>query len=66
MGSLKKAAKKTMKGKAPKMVLDHPTEDSPDAPYRQVYNPPQAEDRFQFLKTFATIPGLRNKGSQQK
>lgn len=64
--ALKDQAKKSMKGKAPKMVLDHPTQDSPDAPYRQVYNPPQPEERFQFLKTFATIPGLRNKGQQQK
>jgi len=60
-GKLAQAAKKR---KPTKLVLDHPTEDDVAAPYRQPYNPPKPADRFQFLKTFATIPGLRNKGNQ--
>lgn len=62
MGALKKAVK--AKAKQPRQgppVLSHPTEDEPSAPYRTVYNPPKPVDRFGFLKTFATIPGLRNK-----
>lgn len=66
MGALKKAAKSKMKKRSPKMSIGHPTEDSPDAPYHSVYNPPQPEDRFEFLKTFSTIPGLRNKGKPQQ
>ena len=45
--------------------LNHPTLDTPEAGYRTVYNPPAPADRFQFLKTFATIPALRSKGVPQ-
>ena len=72
--ALKKAAASKGKSKlaqrakkrGEKMSINHPTEDSVTAPYHQVYNPPQPEDRFQFLKTFSTIPGLRNKGQNQQ
>ena len=73
MANLKTAAKSKGKGKLaqaakkrkPRESLQHPTMDDAAAPYRQVYNPPKPEDRFQFLKTFSTIPGLRNKGQNQ-
>lgn len=41
--------------------LSHPTLDSPESSQRQTYVPPMPQDRFQFLRTFATIPGLRSK-----
>lgn len=63
-GKLAQAAKKRKPG-SEKMVTSHPSEDDAAAPYRQVYNPPKPEDRFQFLKTFSTIPGLRSKGKNQ-
>lgn len=68
MGALKKAVKakaKTQPGPNTP-VLSHPTEDEPSAPYRTVYNPPKPVDRFDFLKTFATIPGLRNKAKNNQ
>lgn len=75
MANLKSAAKSKGKGKlaqaakkrkpTPKLGLHHPTLDDAAAPYRQVYNPPPPEERFQFLKTFSTIPGLRAKGQNQ-
>lgn len=73
MANLKTTAKSKGKGKlaqaakkrGPKMVLSHPSTDDAAAPYRNVYNPPKPEDRFQFLKTFATVPGLRSKGQNQ-
>ena len=61
-----KLAQAAKKRKGEKMSINHPTEDSVTAPYHQVYNPPQPEDRFQFLKTFSTIPGLRSKGNTQQ
>ena len=69
MATLKTAAKSKGKGKLAqaakkrkpvKMELQHPTLDGPGEAQRSVYNPPQPEERFQFLKTFSTIPGLRN------
>jgi len=73
MGALKTAAAKKKKGSLARKVkarpnnaaLRHPTEDSPDAKVRaeQPYIPPRPEKRFDFLKTFATIPGLRSKGA---
>jgi hypothetical protein len=62
-GKLAQAAKK--RKPQPKSSLNHPTLDSPGAAHPNVYNPPKPEERFQFLKTFSTIPGLRSKGSQQ-
>ena len=72
MGALKTAAAKK-KGTLAKKVkarpndvsLRHPTLDSPDAKLRaeQPYIPPRPDKRFDFLKTFATIPGLRSKGA---
>ena len=72
MGALKTAASKKKGGLAKKVkarpndvALRHPTLDSPEARLRaeQPYIPPRPEKRFDFLKTFATIPGLRSKGS---
>lgn len=72
MSALKTAAAKKKGGLAQKVkarpndtALRHPTMDSPDAKLRaeQPYIPPRPEKRFDFLKTFATIPGLRSKGS---
>lgn len=62
-GKLAQAAKKR-KPKA-KIGLNHPTLDGPGEAHRIVYNPPKPEERFQFLKTFSTIPGLRSKGQNQ-
>lgn len=62
-GKLAQAAKKR-KPATPKVELNHPSMDGPGEAFRSVYNPPKPEDRFQFLKTFATIPGLRSRGSQ--
>lgn len=60
---LAQAAKKR-KPARPSLEVNHPTMDGPGEPYRQPYNPPQPEDRFQFLRTFATIPGVRNRSKQ--
>lgn len=64
-GKSKLAAAAKKRTSTPKVQLNHPTMDGPQEPFRTVYNPPKPEDRFQFLKTFSTIPGLRNKGNQQ-
>lgn len=72
MGALKTAAVKKKGALAQKVkarpndtALRHPTLDGPDEKVRaeQPYIPPRPEKRFEFLKTFATIPGLRSKGS---
>jgi hypothetical protein len=72
MGALKTAAKKKkgelaqkVKARPNDLALRHPVEDSPAAKVRaeQPYIPPLPEKRFDFLKTFATIPGLRSKGT---
>ena len=74
-GALKTAAAKkkgSLAGKAKarpnSLALRHATLDSPDARVRaeQPYIPPKPEKRFEFLKTFATIPGLRSKGLNQQ
>ena len=74
MANLKTAAKSKGKGKLAqaakkrkpvKESLHHPMLDDAAAPFRTVYNPPKPEERFQFLKTFSTIPGLRSKGQNQ-
>lgn len=71
MGALKKAAAKKRgvlaqkaKARPNDIALRHATLDSPDAKIRaeQPYILPRPEKRFEFLKTFATIPGLRSKG----
>ena len=61
-GKLAQAAKK----RKPKSSLNHPTLDSPGAAHPNVYNPPKPEERFQFLKTFSTIPGLRSRGANNQ
>lgn len=75
MGALKTAVKKKkgalaqrVKARPNDVALRHPTLDSPEAKVRaeQPYIPPRAEKRFDFLKTFATIPGLRSKGLNQQ
>lgn len=72
MGALKAAAKKKKGSLAQRakarplgLALRHPTLDGPDERVRaeQPYIPPRPEKRFEFLKTFATIPGLRSKGA---
>ena len=73
--ALKDAAKKKKSSLARKakarpntLKLQHPTLDGPDEKLRaeQPYIPPRPEKRFDFLKTFATIPGLRSKGLNQQ
>ena len=72
--ALKDAAKKKKSSLARKakakngMKLQHPTLDGPDEKLRaeQPYIPPRPEKRFEFLKTFATIPALRGKGINQQ
>ena len=59
-----KLASAVKKRKPVSLKLNHPSKDDPTAPYRQPYRPPKPEDRFQFLKTFSTIPALRTKGNQ--
>lgn len=76
MGALKTAAVKKKKGELAQKVkarpndlaLRHPSQDSPGAAVRaqQPYVPPRPEKRFDFLKTFATIPALRSKGINQQ
>ena len=76
MGALKSAATAKKKGplanrakaRASRAALRHPTLDSPQAKVRaeQPYIPPRPEKRFEFLKTFATVPGLRSKGINQQ
>lgn len=75
MGALKAAAAKKKgtlanraKTRANSSALRHPTLDSPQAKVRaeQPYIPPRPEKRFEFLKTFASIPGLRSKGINQQ
>jgi hypothetical protein len=72
MGALKTAAGKKkgnlaqkVKARPTDMALRHPTLDGPDERVRaeQPYIPPRPDKRFEFLKTFATIPGLRSKGA---
>mgnify|MGYP001595139466 CR=1 FL=1 len=72
MGALKTAAGKKkgelarkVKARPNDIAVRHPALDSPEARVRaeQPYIPPKQEKRFDFLKTFATIPGLRSKGS---
>lgn len=58
-GNLRQAAKQHMV--ADQMQLNHPTMDSPEASARQTYVPPMPQDRFKFLRDFATKPGLRAK-----
>lgn len=56
------------KSRTPGLKLQHPTLDGPDEKLRaeQPYIPPRPEKRFEFLKTFATIPALRSKGINQQ
>lgn len=65
MATLREAAKKKVSGKGQKAELNHPTLDNAEAAARPLYVPPQPKDRFKFLKTFATIPGLRSRGAAQ-
>lgn len=71
MGALKTAAAKKkgelaqkVEARSKDIAIRHPTIDSPEAAVRakNPYIPPKPEKRFEFLKTFATIPGLRSKG----
>lgn len=67
--ALKDAAKKRSgslraKAKGEPLVMSHPTMDGPGS-NRPTYNPPPDQKRFGFLKTFATVPGLRAKGAAQ-
>lgn len=73
--ALKDAAKKKKstlaqkaKARPSNLKLQHPTLDGPDEKLRaeQPYIPPRPEKRFEFLKTFATIPALRGKGINQQ
>lgn len=68
MASLKEAAQARAAAKtAPvdEMKMNHPTMDSPAAGQRVTYNPPPPQKRFDFLKRFASVPGLRAKGAAQ-
>lgn len=72
MGALKTAATKKkgtlarkVKARPSDVAVRHPSLESPEAKFRaeQPYIPPRPDKRFEFLKTFAAIPGLRSKGS---
>ncbi len=66
MASLKEAAqaRASAKTQAPnELKMNHPTMDSPSAGHRVTYNPPPPQKRFDFLKRFSAVPGLRAKGA---
>lgn len=70
MASLKEAAQaKAAAARQPaaqeeaSVKMNHPTMDSAGASTRLAYNPAPPQKRFDFLKRFSRVPGLRAKGA---